>query len=192
MTIAVREREMLTDEQSKALNDWNKHGHYVANTCGRTLCFSGLKCCGQHLRFGPLPRRKRIPSQAKLWIYAPVIPNTYTHTPTSCGCVQEKLIKSDISTGHKINIQILSERHSQAVLPMLGIPRTKNIRSVEFKKRHLQEIPGQEDGVYRVVHMNRQQRAKMLHNDMETMWFAYQDKLKVIVPWVGFSSTVTL
>lgn len=90
-------------------------------------CFSALKCCGQHLRFGMLPYRKRIPSKAKLWIYVPVISNTCTHNPTSCGCVQEKPIKSNISTGHKINFQIVTERHTQAVLPMLGISRTKNI-----------------------------------------------------------------
>lgn len=76
---------------------------------------------------------KRIPSQAKLWIYVPVIPNTHTHTPASRGYVQEKAIKkNDISTGHKINSQTLWERHSQAVLPMLRTPRTMSRRNVKL------------------------------------------------------------
>lgn len=45
--------------------------------------------------------------------------HTLAHTPTSHGCVQEKAIKkNDTSTGPKINSETLSERHSQAVLPM--------------------------------------------------------------------------
>lgn len=88
---------------------------------------------------------KRIPSQAKLWIYVPVIPNTHTHTllPPVAMCRKKPLKKNDISTGHKINSQTLWERHSQAVLPMLRTPRTMSRRNVKLGgKRHLWEIPG--------------------------------------------------
>lgn len=71
-----------------------------------------------HVAYG-----KRIPSQAKLWIYVPVIPNTHTLQPPVAVC-RKKPLKNDISTGHKINSQTLSKRHSQAVLLMLRTPRT--------------------------------------------------------------------
>lgn len=102
---------------------------------------------------------KRIPSQAKLWIYVPVIPNTHTHTPPVAVC-RKKPLKNDISTGHKINSQTLSERHSQAVLLMLRTSRTKSRRNVKLGGKntygrflaHKIGTRAQSNGIYGVIH----------------------------------------